>query len=112
MTNSLKDDKNMQPVLDKITSLIAIGEVDDAARLAEKHGLLDRAIELYRKASDFRSVGRLYEQQENLKEAMQAYERGKIFGEAARIADKLGEKRKAERLYTLYQKQEHPRYNR
>ncbi len=95
-----------------ILQLIAIGEVDDAARLAEKNGLLDKAIELYRKTSDFRSVGRLYEQQNKLKEAMLAFEHGKIFDEAARIADKLGEKKKSERFYTLYQKQEYPSYNR
>ena len=96
----------------QVLKLIAIGEVDDAARLAEKNNMLDRAIVLYKKASDFRSVGRLYEQQEKLKEAMLAFERGKIFDEAARIADKLGEKRKAERFYTLYQKQEYPSYKR
>lgn len=86
----------------KILKLIAEGEVDDAARLAEKEGLLDRAIELYRKASDFHSVGRLYEQQEKLKDAMLAFERGKIFDEAARIADKLGLQQKAASYYTKY----------
>jgi len=96
----------------QIISLIAEGEVDDAARLAEKEGLLDKATVLYEKCSDFRSLGKVYEKLNQLKKAMPAYERGKIFDEAARIADKMGEKKKSERFYALYQKQEYPSYRR
>jgi len=94
----------------QITALITGGEVDDAARLAEKEGLLDKAIVLYEKCSDFRSLGRVYEKLNLLKKAMLAYERGKIYQEAARVAQQLGEIRKAERFYNLYQKQEFTPY--
>ena len=94
----------------KIASLIAEGEVDDAARLAEKEGLLDKAIVLYGKCSDFRSLGRVYEKLNQLKKAMQAFERGKWYQEAARVAEQLGETGKAEKFYHLYQKQEFNTY--
>src|SRR3989338_6578826 len=96
----------------EINKLVQEGEVDDAARLAEQKGLLDKEIILYRQASDFRSMGRIYERQQKLKEAMRVYEEGKIYPEAARIAEKLGDKKKAERFYALYQRQEFPAYNR
>jgi tetratricopeptide (TPR) repeat protein len=110
MDSSPHENKDVQPILNKIASLIAEGEVDDAARLAEKEGLLDKAIVLYEKCSDFRSLGRVYEKLNQLKKAMLAYERGKLYQEAARVAEALGEKRKAERFYNLYQKQEFTPY--
>ncbi len=102
--------KQKNEVEAQITSLIAEGEVDDAARLAEEKGLLDKAIVLYEKCSDFRSQGRVYEKLNRLKKAMLAYERGKLYQEAARVAQQLGETRKAERFYNLYQKQEFTPY--
>ena len=96
----------------EINKLVQEGEVDDAARLAEEKGLLDKAVVLYEKCSDFRRLGRVYEKLNQLKKAMFAYERGKIYDEAARIANKLGEKKKAEYFNGLYQRQEFPAYNR
>ena len=43
MADNLKE----KEVETQITSLITEGEVDDAARLAEKEGLLDKATVLY-----------------------------------------------------------------
>lgn len=94
----------------KISSLIAEGEVDDAARLAEQEGLLEKAAVLYEKCSEFRGLGRVYEKLNQLKKAMQAYERGKLYQEAARVAEKLGDTRKAEKYYHQYQKQEFTPY--
>ncbi|MDO8656189.1 MAG: hypothetical protein Q7K45_03045 [Nanoarchaeota archaeon] len=88
----------------KIASLIAIGEVDDAARLAEEKGLLHKALELYKKANDPRSMGRIYEQLGELEKAMNAYERAKIYNEAARIAEKLGLSQKASAYYAKHMK--------
>lgn len=110
MTTAPPENKNIQPILDKITSLIAEGEVDDAARLAEQESLLDKAAVLYEKCSEFRGLGRVYEKLNQLKKAMLAYERGKLYQEAARIAEKLGETKKAEKFYNLYQKQEFTPY--
>ena len=88
----------------KIASLISIGEVDDAARLAEEKGLLQRALELYKKANDPRSVGRIYERLGELEKAMNAYERAHIYNEAARIAEKLGLAQKASAYYAKHMK--------
>lgn len=88
----------------RITSLITIGEVDDAARLAEEKGLLHRALELYKKANDPRSMGRIYEKLGDLHKAMDAYERAKIYNEAARMAERLGLSQKASTYYAKHMK--------
>ena len=104
MTNSPAENKDIQPILDKIASLIAEGEVDDAARLAEDKGLLHKALELYKKANDPRSMGRIYERRGDLHKAMNAYERAKIYNEAARVAEKLGLSQKASAYYAKHMK--------
>lgn len=96
----------------EINKLIQEGEVDDAARLAEEKGLFQKAIALYEKCLDFRSLGRVHEKLNQLEKAMRAYEQGKIYNEAARIANLLGKKKKAEFFNGLYQRQEFPAYNR
>lgn len=88
----------------KISSLIAEGEVDDAARLAEEKGLLHKALDLYKKANDPRSMGRIYERMGELHKAMDAYERAKIYNEAARVAEKLGLPQKASAYYAKHMK--------
>jgi len=100
MADNLKE----KEVETQITSLITEGEVDDAARLAEEKGLLQRALELYKKANDPRSMGRIYEQLGELEKAMNAYERAHIYNEAARIAEKLGLAQKASAYYTKHRK--------
>ncbi len=96
----------------EINQLLQEGEVDDAARLAEEKGLLQKAIVLYEKCLDFRSLGRLHEKLKQLEKAMRAYEQGKIYHEAARVAGLLGKKKKAEYFNMLYQRQEYPTYTR
>lgn len=96
--------KEKNDVESQISSLIAIGEVDDAARLAEEKGLLQRALELYKKANDPRSMARIYERLGELEKAMNAYERAHIYNEAARIAEKLGLSQKASAYYAKHMK--------
>lgn len=91
-------------VKQKLAQLIKIGEVDDAARLAEAEGLLPEALELYKKAKDHRSRGRIYEKLWQLDKALDVYEEGKLYDLAARVAEKLGLKEKASSLYVKHQK--------
>lgn len=91
-------------VRQKISQLVKIGEVDDAARLAEAEGLLPEALELYQQVKDHRSRGRILEKLGQPEKALKVYEEGKLYEFAAQLAEKLGQKEKATKLYAQHWK--------
>ena len=91
-------------VRQKITQLVKIGEVDDAARLAEAEGLLEDAVQLYKQAQDHRSRGRILERLGQPEKALNVYEEGHFYELAAELAEKMGQKEKATVLYAKHWK--------
>ncbi len=91
-------------VKQKIVQLVKMGEVDDAARLAESEGLLEEAVQLYKQARDHRSRGRVLERLGQFEKALKVYEEGHLYELAAQLAEKLGQKEKAAAFYTKHWK--------